>query len=630
MVAGQANCPHYSVANDSVFLVQQNYTYAVTVSNDRNGFVDFLSDSRIECYYVEVMLNKTVRFAGRVRGNAIVCDRVDLQGIATMRVFRRRPLYVFQCVVTFAGGTVLRLGRPSDGFFGVYTFAADGRALRPDDGRCAGANRDADCVRCAWDDGEYVDFVARCLATNPCVGSFGVYTRVYAGNHTTAETPGVAAPACPAEFAVLDVRPTRAPWNATDVDVTVTVKNHRIMVTGGNVSVTVAGRECSRPRPAGPDAIRCTVFGGGGGRAAGAGPSGRGGPVRVRYALLRSYVLTSAQRFEWTYPEATAVRADCDPDAAAPVLTIDGTLFRSFGDDVRVTVGADDGPCETVSLADDRVVCRPGRADAAVRGRVTLSFDGGSWTTRVPGGLYDLASGGPTVDRGQLFEGIVSGGTSVLVRGARLACARRPTVHVETAAGARAEADCRVLGDALMVCRAPRTDASGHGGPAAALRLGFRANFAGETLDLSPTPPDSGRYVAYPDPRLAGFETVQGAVVLYGSDLGMGYRADDVRVRFARSDDDACVVTAVTEDRMVCEPTAAGADVSGLRQVVVTVGDTYSVTLRDRRFVDESADGWSDTVVNYVGTLIAVSTVALSLYFAYSCLKKKRAVPHEP
>lgn len=214
---------------------------------------------------------------------------------------------------------------------------------------------------------------------------------------------------------------------------------------------------------------------------------------------------------------------------------------------------------------------------------------------------------------GQRFDGITSGGTALLVRGGPFSCARNVTMRVWFRNDVAHTTGCRVLDDNRMACDTPdmRTEAPAPGNPPSRLRFGFRASFAGHTVELSP-PTDRLYLSVYADPAFRNFDVAADGAVTVHANGRRGYRAEDVSVRLP--DGGVCVVTAVTDGRIACRP-ASDHDPTALRRVTVSVGRQFA---RDvYRYDHYHGVTWSIVIIGVAVALSMTMFAVVLLFRAY-------------
>lgn len=600
----ETHCPRFSVVEKSA-VAGTSFKYTVRISNDdRSGLVAaFLRASKITCCL------ETCDFDGSVVNDEIVCAEVHMPSSYFMNRTRALVMYVY---VTF-NGVKLKFDEEAEYYYPIY------------DRECVAEQRDEGCATCLWNDrgvggGEYAHYLKWCPAGNRCTGSYQVYDKRETRSHEKCRAAGDDVRVECADFEIQSFEPLRVPWTGGTA-LRIAVRNHSMLAEGKMIGVTVAGRECANPVTAvDNETIVCTV--------ATADPEDGSlelqqlGYVQVTYASsVARFTLTSVDSLIFVDPVVTTVSPACGSPDGGTLLTVTGR-FLDAGAEVHVSVVTGDADheaavaCETVARGPDSITCRTGASRAQdTRGRVLVEFDGHLRKYAGPG-AFAYVAGDPAVDAGQAFEGTVSGGTAVPVRGSHLTCLERATFYVIDRDGDRryAAARCHVLNDSLMVCRAPRLDRVLFAAETSTyLHFGVGAqDFAGLSFDLLEHGPAKAGFVLHADPVYTDFETDDESTTLTINGHGRGYRAEDVDVRLRNSTGSACAVTEVALDRVVCTSTLPPADLEGVRSIVVSVGDRFVGDVA-KKSIHNSVTDRMKTLSASCGVFIAVLAITVIL-----------------
>jgi len=597
MVNIHGHCPQFTIVDSFVNKVHLPFTYKVKVTNDVNGFVKYLGKTNITCSLRGVTYNGTVS----EEEDTINCESISNDNLE----FDEQRLMIYHYSIAI-DGVPLRIDDGVNNYFTVYNSHY-----------CDIANKTKDCVACSWDSELDTFYYKWCSAANMCTGLFEYYDRrnlttfadttaddQHNEDSTAAPLPGSGPPvgAC-SDMTIQSVEPLTAPWSG-GVTLVITVKNHDVLSESRKVTVTVAGRDCVYPKTVNGETISCTV-----------GPpkpdDSATGPVRVEYGPLR---LTSAQTFQFVYPEPTSLSPTCGSISGGTLLHITGR-YLDAGSMATVFVGPANVPCELVARYEDRMLCVTGPSDGPATGAVTIVFDkflrrkvGVNSTATLPfkPAVEFVYAGDPVLDAKQPFSGIVSGGTYIPVRGRHLACVVNATLYVDDQDGVRHYAGCAVRNDTFMDCRSPALDAprlstAGAKGKAKAkatatddassLNFGFRVRFADHALDLSPQPDFPG-YRLYADPVFTDFETDGRNVTINGRHLDRGYLPSvDLVIRLRNAKGTPCTVIDAQRRRIVCERPPSSPTDGDVREIYVTVGRVFGRTVKKINKTDKRRVG---------------------------------------
>lgn len=204
--------------------------------------------------------------------------------------------------------------------------------------------------------------------------------------------------------------------------------------------------------------------------------------------------------------------------------------------------------------------------------------------------------------------------------GGPFSCARNVTMSVWFRDDAAYTTDCRVLDDSRMECDTPdmRTEAPAPGGPPSRFRLGFRARFAGHTVELSP-PADSPYLSVHVDPVFRKFDVAADGTVTVHVNSHRGYRAEDVFVWLP--DGDVCDITVVTDGRIACRP-ASGRRYAALSRVTVSVGRRFACDV----YRYNGVTTWS---VAIIGVAVALSTIMFVVVLSFRSYITRCVADHQ-
>lgn len=426
------------------------------------------------------------------------------------------------------------------------------------------------CVSCFWEDNLFQIHGEWCSVSNGTRPQIAKVCRNYSARYRNdSSCPFVEFQRniilrvrCPMEFQIESVEPTHGVlMNGTIVNVV--VKNHQILVNDLVVRVKVAGHSCELMKIDG-DTISCSINSTTSYKASVDIAEKHEGPMQVSYwPLIGSsepvLMVQSDRVFRVSYIKD--VLPTCGPKAGGTVLRIRGE-FPIAPVTVRVFIG-DKVECAVLELDENQIACKTGPSDDEFRGRVRLEFaDGGSARPLelVADSEYAYVDE-PTVDAGQRFEGILSGGTRIAVRGRHFACVANASICVTDGRdpSIRHTGQCVVKTDTYMECRSPAIAVPPQphfAASASNMAFAVQANFADRQM-MPLTILDTASYALFSDPVATDFEFNDSTtVIVHGQHLNRGYPPNDLSVRSNQSPDvhgTACNVTLVTPRRIVCQ-----------------------------------------------------------------------------
>uniref|UniRef100_A0A2H8TZ48 Plexin-A3 n=1 Tax=Melanaphis sacchari TaxID=742174 RepID=A0A2H8TZ48_9HEMI len=401
-----------------------------------------------------------------------------------------------------------------------------------------------ECKVCLWDDHVYRYYCQWCPKSNPCTGSYQQCdVRRLADPSRTTPVKDVLVQ-CP-EVRIESIEPRYGSW-AGGTTLRIVINNHRTLSENKVTVVKVANSRCLLPTVSmDGTAVMCTIP-----------PTNSSvlnqGPVEVTYRsevnkLLPTFTLRSNQSFYFVEPVITSVWPSCSPVTGGARITIRGR-FLDAGNTVRVYM-RDNITCAVQAHSQNEVTCMTGASDGPSSSAIRVEFD--HYLSKY---VYDppfLYTSAPTVDGGQSFRGISSGGTQLSVHGKDLACIHNPLVHVSYN-NIQYTGGCTVKNNTYMVCTAPTINRPAPN-QVTALQFGFQADFNNTIVKIQ-LPTAMPDYTLYPDPVFTDFETNGRTVTVYGFNIDQGYDQDvDLSVLFHKTGV-PCNVTSVQPDHIVCRP----------------------------------------------------------------------------
>jgi hypothetical protein len=315
-------CPQFSVDKqysydkfyDLYGFVYFNYT--LNVSNDLVGFKNYLRTSQIYLHTMSSIFSPTFNKEKNDFFFSIALWK-------TSRELSNQPFTDF-FFINF-NNVILRFDNVADHYVTFYTRD-----------QCTDHEKDKFCAICAWNYNSHFNYLKWCSKDNVCEGRKQLYLKNNAKelllykyrtifNFDNRMEEAYVTNECP-EVNVIAVNPLSGPRGGGTV-VTITVRNHRILVENQIVLVMVAGMVCTNPRTSGSETITCTtspwinVTGG---------PPALG-PILVKYSSDKGRLtIESSQIFQYD------VRPICG--SPRPVLDANQRLRALESGDISVPV----------------------------------------------------------------------------------------------------------------------------------------------------------------------------------------------------------------------------------------------------------------------------------------------------
>lgn len=527
-VRDAGSCPRFKVNyQKQTKLNTTNRTVNVKVSNDPTGtFRALLERGGVWCHLNEM------KYPGKVEsgGRQITCESDYLESVNS-------SLSSMVYFATSVNGVPLAFDDKSDHYL---DFTVPRNACVTEDQ----LGPSDECKVCLWDDAVYRYYCQWCPKTNPCTGSYQQC------DVRRLADPGHLAPLqdvlvqCP-EVRIESISPLYGSW-AGGTTIRIVIKNHRTLSENKVTVIKVADSRCLLPTVSRDGtAVKCTIS-----------PTNTStlnqGPVEVTYRseedkLLPTFTLRSNQSFYFVEPVITSVWPSCGPTTGGTKITIRGR-FLDAGNTIRVYM-RENITCEVLSQSQNEVTCITGASDGPSTTAVRIEFD--HYLNKYVHDPPFVYTSSPSVDGGQAFRGIASGGTQLPVLGQNFACIHNPLVHVSYN-GIQYTGGCVVQNNTYLICTAPTINR-----PAphqvTALKFGFQADYNNTFVKMQP-PTGTPDYTLYPDPVYTDFDTDGRTVTVYGLNMDQGYDYDaDLTVLFHNTGV-PCNVTSVESDRIVCRP----------------------------------------------------------------------------
>lgn len=544
LVHNETQCPSFSVVGKST-VTDVPFNYTVRISNDVVEFKQFLRSTKILCCFFSC---EEFSVEGRIVNDYLICNAIEAPSFNLLKHSLKTTFY--HVYISF-NNVQLKLDNGLDHYVNIYTH------------NCNNKEND-DCVTCLWNANDYRYYLKWCSSRNQCVGLSQHFEKRDNNDYSRLWPTDDTEPIECADLMIKSFDPLFAPF-AGSVNMRIKVNNHSVAAENKPMAVTVAGRTCANPKTIDRETIGCTVSWTNGSER-------NAGPVEVVYASSTMFKLTSSDTFEFAEPEISGVRPVCGPTGGGTTLTVSGDRL-DVGRAVRVSVGENNVTCATISRDRNSITCLTGRGGVPTAGAAAVTVEFDNVLSRYAPSPSFVYTADPTVDAGQSFASIATGGTTVPVRGRRFSCIERPQIHVDHR-GVRHFAGCRVVNDTYMECRSPEIESLSADMTPTKLHFGFQVDYADRVTDILPQP-EFPKLSFHPDPLFTDFEIGENAVVINGRDLNRGYRIDDLAVRFSNNSGADCVVTFMTRYRIECTPTLPHVLDEDLRVIVLSIGDKF-------------------------------------------------------
>lgn len=279
-----------------------------------------------------------------------------------------------------------------------------------------GSNENNDCVTCLRNANDFKYYLKWCSSKNQCTGLNQIFSKqnntIFGKSYAIENEMQLKYP----DIKIRPVDPLFAPWTGGTI-LNIEVENHWIAIENKTMFITVAGRNSTNPVTTKFDenTIVCII------NHETQNSKLSKGPVEVVYVSTTKFRLISSETFEFVDPEITGVSPVCGLRRAKSILTVSGK-FLDAGSIIDVFIG-EDLKCELISRNHSAMSCQVWPKKMTATGMVEVRFD--YYTVKyLESPLFVHCDFNPAFDRGQTIEGIVSGGTTIPVRGHQFSCAQ--------------------------------------------------------------------------------------------------------------------------------------------------------------------------------------------------------------
>lgn len=583
-VHNKTHCPIFSVVNNTA-RVNTRYDFKVKISNDVNGFIPFLQKTTIKCCYEN---QRSV--SGIINNNTIICNSGKF---IKKKSSISSNINIYYCEIIINSNIRLRFDNIYDHYVIIY------------DRDCEKLENN-DCVTCLWSSRNYNYFLKKCSRKNNCTGLRQTFKKNYDIDITEKSLVEDSVELnCP-DVTIQSIQPLFAPWTG-GININISIKNNWIMMENTTVMVTAAGRNCTNPTTIDEQTIRCTI------------PLVNRtelseGPVVVIYMSSPHFKLVSNEIFKFVNPEITGFQPNCGPLNNRTKLIVRGQ-FLNVSDTIRVSI-SENLTCGIIESDQNSLSCLTEPSAVATTGNVKLEFN--KYLTKYITSPLFTYYNDPFLDEGQLFEGIVSGGTTIPVLGRNFFCVEKAWLSVHSNE-TEYISNCQVKNDSYIECRSPKIISSVES--STVLEISFHFIYVNEVKHF--LKPDNISYVLYSNPTFNDFEIDNNLVIINGHGLARGYRIDDLAVRIPNSTDE-CVVTLLSEHRIKCHTISSIVTLDNLKVITISIGDGFIYSIIKRTSSYNSANFMVSYLSLHVVIILLFVLLSVGFVLIYFISKKLR------
>lgn len=395
------------------------------------------------------------------------------------------------------------------------------------------------------------------------------------------------------------------------VTINIVVKNHLYLFEDRSMNITVAGRPCitNRNMARHDEVISCKI-------PAADGPiSNKKGPIEITYASAsQRYHLKSTEIFRFITPLVNnSSDLNCGPVMGGTLLDINGK-YLNVTNDVQVFIN-ENIMCKVVMFKSEQLTCLVSPNDALMTGNVQLFFNGRPLET-INTNLSFKYVANPTIDEGQQFKSIASGGIELIVHG-HFSCIKAWVMYV-TYDGKLIFGFCRYLDNTVLACKTPNIDIP-DSFSSMELEHGFLGIVEGKILNLTA---NTTTYTAFPNPVFTNFEVNENSLIINGEFLNRGYQKKDLVVRIQGSSESLMVCNLIRGYIECWIPEAIE-----ISAIVINVGNFKEQVLELKfnpgKFI-------LSTMSEFLHGIIILGVLVILLYSLLFCLKSSTStIPKE-
>ncbi|BFZ10473.1 hypothetical protein BsWGS_13510 [Bradybaena similaris] len=292
------------------------------------------------------------------------------------------------------------------------------------------------------------------------------------------------------------------------------------------------------------------------------------------------FTAKSDSEFVFVDPVLTSLIPNAGPVSGGVVVTLIGDHLDSGSD---VTVKMASGLCQVVKQNKTALECRiPALSSKTLSEKIEVNF--GGYRKEVPEVFTYKPD--PTISMIEPLKTILSGGTSITVRGDGLNLIQKPE-FVTTYGGQFFREGCEVMSINIMECRVPAINSQNINiTETSPLEVHYSFNMANITALRNISHNSAfGPLMYYPDPSVAYFEEDDRTKTFHESDfLSIQGRFRMVNVLMASVrvfvGDEPCSETSASDLAITCKPptsTPKGTDASGKAAITVSIGNMRSI-----------------------------------------------------
>jgi len=583
VISSKSSCPQFSAVLNKEKTNEPFFSTIITVFNHSESVKTYLSTSNISCN-----VENTTYSALFSNNDTIKCySKIEIPDNDTKTT--RNPLKIFYFTVN-TNGVRLHFDNEINHYVTVSPLS------------CVSPSR---CVTSYWNDESRKYYCKWCLDNSGCQTTreqSGCDVRAIKDNVVITEPmPNIEIKG--SNVGIENFEPTSA-YFFDEFEMSIFIANHLFLNENRNMTVTVAGQNCTNPILIHNNEIKCTV-------SAENAPGKADGPVVVAYFSSTSYTLTSKKNFKFVSRIMRSVEPTCGPMEGGTKIDMIGT-FLNNAENVQIKIG--EIVCKIVESDNSHISCLTGKSDEAAEKSFKFIFK------RKSGILFHRIlkftfayTNSPIIEKQQNLTGIASGGTNIQILG-EFACAENPEINVDYQSS-NTFAKCKLFDKTKILCPTPKFERKPDQIFPLAIPFRLYMDFAGRAQKFS----EEKNYYVYPDPIFANFE-VNGTttVRINGMFLRTGYRPEELTIQ-DRNSTETCSVLFVDESYIFCQVPLT-LTVDSIEEFVITVGEFLRTVVVKKSNPINSRQFQIATVLSGISIISVFVALVFGLLFCYKII----------